>query len=144
MPHQVSAPLCIAVSLFSSSMATLLHSWSAVCKLPCSACISLMFSMSAWTLLQHTYCLNKQKTKKVFLYLVNNLGPPVKFKAPSGRALLNYTQWFILVTFKNNIPKGKIYKLDNSHHTLSMHCKRYIRITSKNTQVLLSKIIGHI
>ena len=32
-----------------------------------------------------------------------------------------------------------MYKLGDSHHTLSMHCGRYIRITSKNNQVFLSK-----
>ena len=69
----------------------------------------------------------------------NNLRPHVKIKVPSGRALLNNTQWFIMVTFKDNIPQGKVYKLGDSYHKLSMHCGRYIRIRSKNTQVLLSK-----
>jgi hypothetical protein len=41
---QVKTCLCTADSLFSSSMATLLHCQSAVCKLSCSTCISLMFS----------------------------------------------------------------------------------------------------
>jgi hypothetical protein len=65
-------------------------------------------------------------------------------ETPSGRALLNDTQWFILVTLKNNIPKSKVHELGDSHHTLSMHCGRHIRITSENSQVLLSKTIGHI
>ena len=64
----------------------------------------------------------------------------MKIEAPSGHALLNNTQWFILVTFKDNIPKDKVHKQRNSHHTLSMQCGRYIRIKSKSTQVLLSKI----
>ena len=69
----------------------------------------------------------------------DNLRPHVKIEALSGRALLSNTQWFILVTFKDNIPQGKVYKQGDSHHTLSMHCGRYIRITSKNTHVHLSK-----
>jgi len=98
--------------------------------------------MWAWTLLQRTYCLNEKETKKVSLYLDDNLRTHVKIEAPSGRALLNNTQWFILVTFKDNILQGKVYKLGDSHHTLSMHCRWYIRITSKNTQMLLSKKDG--
>jgi len=53
--------------------------------------------------------------------------------------LLNDLQWFILVTFKDNIPKGKVHELGGSSHTLSIHCGRYVRITSENIQVLLSK-----
>jgi len=62
--------------------------------------------MWAWALLQRTYCLNEKETKKVSLYLDYNLRPQVKIETPSGRELLNYTQWFILVTFKDNIRKG--------------------------------------
>jgi len=53
----------------------------------------------------------RENTQKVFLYFGNNLKPQVKIKAPSDRAVLINTQWFILVTFKNNLPKGKVYKL---------------------------------
>jgi hypothetical protein len=63
----------------------------------------------------------------------------VKIEAPKGRALLNDTLWFILVTFKYNIHKGKVHELGDSRNTLSMHCGRYIRITSAKTQVLLSE-----
>ena len=51
---------------------------------------------------------------------------------------------FVLVTFKDNIPKGEVHELGDSRHTLSMHCGRYTRITSEKTQVLQIKIIGHI
>ena len=95
--------------------------------------------MWAWMLLQRTYCLNKKEKKKVSVYLDDNLRPQVNIEAPSGSALLNDTQWFILVTFKDNIPKSKVHEVGDSHHTLSMHCGRYIRITSQNTEVLLSK-----
>ena len=60
-------------------------------------------------------------------------------EAPSVCALLNYTQWFILVTVKDNIPKGELHELGDSRHKLSMHCGRYICITSENTQVLPNK-----
>jgi len=99
--------------------------------------------MWAWTLLQRTFCLNEKETK-VFLYVDDNLRSQVKIETPSGRALLNYTQWFILVTFKDNIPKGEVNELGDSRHTLSLHRGRYIRITSENNQVLLSRNIGHI
>ena len=62
----------------------------------------------------------------------------MKIETPSGRALLNDTQWFILVTFKDDIPKGKLHELGDSSHTLSIHCGRYVRIATKNIQVLLS------
>ena len=48
-------------------------------------------------------------------------------------------QWFILVTFKGDIPKNEVHELGDLQHTLSVYCGRYIRITSENTQVLLSK-----
>ena len=68
-----------------------------------------------------------------------NFRPQMKIENPSSRALLNYTEWFILVTFKDNIPKSEVHELGDSRHSLSLHCGRYIRITSENTQVLLSK-----
>ena len=74
----------------------------------------------------------------VSLYLDDNLRFQVKIEAPPGRALLNDTQCFILVTFKDNRPKGKVYELGDSHHTLSMRCGQCICITSEITQVLLS------
>ena len=45
----------------------------------------------------------------------------------------------ILVTFKSNIPKNEVHELGAYRHTLSVYCGRYIRITSENTQVYLSK-----
>ena len=44
MSQHVKTCLCVTDCLFSCSMATLLHCQSAVCKLSCSICISLMFS----------------------------------------------------------------------------------------------------
>ena len=93
----------------------------------------------AFSLLQRTYNLNEKETKKVSLYLDHNLRLRVKIEAPSRRALLNDTQWFILVTFKYNIPKGEVHELGDSLHTPSIHCGPYVRITSEKIQVLLSK-----
>jgi len=53
--------------------------------------------------------------------------------------VLNDLQWFILVSLKSNISKNEVHELGDSLHTLSMYCRRYIRITSENTQVYLSK-----
>jgi hypothetical protein len=43
------------------------------------------------------------------------------------------------MTFKSHIPKSEVHELGDSRHTLSMYCGRYIRITSENTQVYLTK-----
>jgi len=94
--------------------------------------------MTAWGLLRRTYYLNEQQTMYVSIYLNhNNLKPEVKIATPSN-AVLNEMQWFILVTFKSNIPKNEVHELGDPQHTLSVFCGRYIRITSENTQVHLS------
>ena len=91
-------------------------------------------------LLRRTYYLNEQETKYVSIYLNNgDLKPQVKIGTSSGHAVLNEIQWFILVTFKGDIPKNEVHELGDSQHTLSVYCGRYIRITSENTQVYLSK-----
>ena len=43
------------------------------------------------------------------------------------------------MTFKSDIPKNEVHYLGDLEHTLSVFCGRYIRITSENTQVHLSK-----
>jgi len=63
----------------------------------------------------------------------------VKIGTPSVHAVLNEMQWFILATLKNVIPKNEVHELSDPQHTLSVFCGRYIRITSENTQVHLSK-----
>ena len=63
----------------------------------------------------------------------------MKIGTSSGHVALNDLQWFILVTFKSKIFKNEVHDLGDPHHTLSMYCGRYIRITSENTQVYLSK-----
>jgi len=48
-------------------------------------------------------------------------------------------QWFILVTFKSNMPKNVVHELRDPQHTLSVYCGRYIRFTSEKTQGLQRK-----
>jgi len=96
--------------------------------------------MTAWGLLRRTYYINEQQTKYVSIYPNDdNLKPEVKIGTSSGHAMLNEMQWFILVTFKSDIPKSEVHELGDPHHTLSVYCGRYIRITSEKIQVLLIK-----
>jgi hypothetical protein len=92
-----------------------------------------------WELYQHTYFLNKQRTKYVCIYLDDNMTPQVKIVSSSHHVTSNQIQWFILVTFKNRIPKGEVHELGDSRHTLSMYCGRYVRIMSEEAHVCLSK-----
>ena len=71
-----------------------------------------------------------------------DLKSQVKFGTSSGHVVLKDLYWFILVTFKSNITKNEAHELGDSRHTLSRYCGRYIRITSENTQVYLSKNDG--
>jgi hypothetical protein len=67
-----------------------------------------MFSRCGLNVTSAYLLFQREKSQKVSLYLDNNLRPQVKIEAPSGLAVLIDTQWFILVTFKDNIPKGKV------------------------------------
>jgi hypothetical protein len=104
---------------------------------PASACISFTFQdvVVTSTLLQS----QRTRTKCVSIYLNDELQPQVKLGTSSCHAVLNETQWFILVTFKSDIPKSVVHELGASRHNLSLYCGRYIRITSEITQVSLSK-----
>jgi len=53
--------------------------------------------------------------------------------------VLNQMQWFILVTFKNLIPKDVMRGLGDSRHTLDLYCRRYIRITFDDVHEVLNK-----
>ena len=67
----------------------------------------------AGSLLRTCY-LNEQETKYVSIYLNNgDLKPQVK-TGTSGHAVLNEIQWFILVTFKGDIPKNEVHELGDS------------------------------
>jgi len=91
-------------------------------------------------LLRRTYYLNEQEIKYVSIYLNNDdLKPQVKIGTSSGHAVLNEILWFIVLTFKSDIPKNEVHGLCDSQHTLSVYCGRYTRITSENTQVCLRK-----
>ena len=91
------------------------------------------------TLLERVYYLNKQRTKYVSIFLDETLNPHVKIASSSRSVVLNQMQWFILVTFKDHIPKSEVHELGDSRHTLSLHCGRYIRITSEDVHVFLNK-----
>jgi len=90
-------------------------------------------------LIRRTFYFNEQETKYVSVYLNGDLKPQVKIGTSSGHVVLNDLQGFILVTFKSKISKNEVHELGDSRHTLSVYCGRYIRITSQNTQVYLSK-----
>jgi hypothetical protein len=58
-------------------------------------------------LFRRTYYLNEQETEYLSIYLDNDdLKPHLKIETSSGHAVLNETQWFILVTLKCGIPKN--------------------------------------
>jgi hypothetical protein len=92
-----------------------------------------------WALLERVYPLNKLKTRYVSVFLDENLTPQVKIVCSSRAIVLNRMQWFILSTFKDPIPKDVIHELRDSNHTLELYCGRYIRITSDDVLILLSK-----
>jgi hypothetical protein len=71
-----------------------------------------------WSLLRRTYFLNEQERKYVSVYLNYVLRPEVKIGTSSGHAVLNDTQWCILVTFKSDIPKSGEHELGDSRRTL--------------------------
>ena len=68
-----------------------------------------------------------------------NLTPQVKIVSSSRTVVLNQIQWFILVTFKDHIPKDVLHELGDSRHTLDLYCRRYIRITSDDVHMFLNK-----
>jgi hypothetical protein len=92
-----------------------------------------------WALLRRNYFLNEQETNYVSISLNDNLTSQVKIGRSSGYAVLNDIHWFILATFKSHIPKSKVRELGDSRHTQSMYCGRYIRITSEENQLYISK-----
>jgi hypothetical protein len=75
----------------------------------------------------------------VSLYLGEDLKSYVTISTPSDHVVLNITQWFIMVTFKSDIPKNKVHELVDPRDTLSVYCVRYIRITNEKTLVYLRK-----
>jgi hypothetical protein len=76
-----------------------------------SARLNLHFTdvFRMWSLLRRTYFLHEQETKYVSIYLNDDLKPQVKIGTSSSHVVLNDTQWFILVTFKSDIPKSEVH-----------------------------------
>jgi len=99
-----------------------------------------VFQMPAWGLLRRTYYLNEEQTKYVSIYLNDyNLKTEVKIGPPSGHAVLNEMHWFILVTFRSDMPKSEVHEFGYPHQTLSVYFGRYNSNTSENIKVFLSK-----
>jgi len=63
----------------------------------------------------------------------------MEFGNTSCHAVLNKMQWFILVTFKSDIPKNEVHELGDPQRILSVYCEWYIRITSEKSEVHLNK-----
>jgi hypothetical protein len=96
-----------------------------------------VFYMS--TLLERVYFLKKRRAKYVSIFLGEHLTPQMKIVTFLRNVILNQVQWFILVTFKNDIPENEVHELGDSRHTLSVYCGRYIRITSEEVNGMLNK-----
>jgi hypothetical protein len=96
-----------------------------------------VFHMS--TLLERVYFLNKRRTNYVSIFLDENLSPQVKLVRSSRNVILNQIEWFILVTFKNDIPKSEVHELRDLRHTVSVYCGQYSRNTFEDVSVFLSK-----
>jgi hypothetical protein len=63
----------------------------------------------------------------------------IKIACSSRAIVLNQIQWFILMTSKDHIPKDVLHELGDSRHTQDLYCGRYIRITSDDVHIFLSK-----
>jgi hypothetical protein len=90
-------------------------------------------------LLNRTFFLNNVGTKFVSVFLNEYFIPHVKIGTSTHQVVLNPTEWFTLVSFKNKIFKKSCYQLGDSHLFLDTHYNRSIRITCYNSYVLLSK-----
>ena len=126
-------PLCTLRTAYSLAQWLNFHTFSlqyAKCPIP-----------QMMGLIRPKFFFNEEETMYVSIYLNEDLKPQVEIGTSSGHRVLNDMQWFILVTFKSNIAKNDMHELGNPRHTLSMFCGRYIRITSEDTQVYLSKKI---
>ena len=76
------------------------------------------------------------------IFLDENLTSQVKNVSSSRTVVLNKIQWFILVTFKDHIPQDVKHELGDSCHTLDLHCRICIHITSDDNHVLFNKSQG--
>jgi hypothetical protein len=92
-----------------------------------------------WTPLEGVYPLNKARMRFVTLFVEECLSLHIKMVCSSRAIMLNQIQWFILVTFKDHIPKDVLHELGDTHHTLDLYCGRYISSTSDDVHILLSK-----
>jgi hypothetical protein len=90
-------------------------------------------------LLNRTFFLNNVATKFVSVFLKEYFIPHIKIGTSTHQVVLNPTEWFTLVSFKNKFFKNSCYRLGDSHLSLDTHYNRSIRSTCYNSYVLLSK-----
>ena len=124
-------PLCTLRTAYSLAQWLNFHTFSlqyAKCPIP-----------QMMGLIRPKFFFNEEETMYVSIYLNEDLKPQVEIGTSSGHRVLNDMQWFILVIFKSNVPKNELQELGDPRHNLSTYCGRYIRITSEDTQVYLSK-----
>jgi hypothetical protein len=74
----------------------------------------------------------------VTIFLDYNPIPQLKNVSPSRIVVLNQVQGFILVTFKDHIPKDVMHELGGSHQTIDLSCQLYIRLTPDEVYFLLN------
>jgi len=72
------------------------------------------------------------------IFLDCNPIPQLKNVSSSRIVVLNQVHGFILVTFKDHIPKDVMHELGESHQTLDLSCQCYIHITPDEVHVLLN------
>jgi hypothetical protein len=90
-------------------------------------------------LLNRTFFLSNVGTKVVSIFLNEYFIPHVKIVTPTHQVVLNPTEWFTLVYFKNKIFENACYRLGDSHQFLDTYYNLSIQITCYNSYVLLSK-----
>jgi hypothetical protein len=90
-------------------------------------------------LLNRTFFPNNVGTKFVSVFLNEYFTPHVKIGTSTHQVVLNPTEWFTLVSFKNKTFKNSYYRLGDIHLFLDTHYNRSIRIICYNSYVLLSK-----
>jgi hypothetical protein len=102
----------------------------------------MTFLIGRLCVLNRTFFLNNVGTKFASVFLNEYFIPYVKIGTSTHQVLLNATEWFTLVSFKNKIFKNFCYRLGDSHQFLDMYYNQYIRIKYNNSYVLLSKANG--
>ena len=77
----------------------------------CQLSLHIIDVFQMTVLLLRTFFFNEQERQYASVYLNGDLKTQVKIGTSSGHVVLNDLQWFILVTFKSNIPKNELHEL---------------------------------